>query len=289
MGTSATVGIQRQDLKKHGLVSASTAERGGRIETINRMMQQPRLIHLVAHRGNARDFPENTLPALRSAIDLGVRFLEFDVQLSTDGVPMVIHDHELVRTAGIAGCVHDLTAAELTQISVGEPARFGERFADVHIATLADTVKLLEARPQLTLFVEVKRASLHRFGHEQVMHRVGEVLRPYRAQCVVISFDLAAVHLARRTGAFKIGWVLPQYDEHARLKFEAVKPEFLFCDHEKLPGDNSRLWRGPWRWALYEIETPELALALAERGADFVETMAVQPMIEGFRALTRNG
>lgn len=251
------------------------------------MTQPPRLIHLVAHRGNARDFPENTLAALRSAVDLGVRFLEFDIQLSIDGVPMVIHDHELMRTAGIPGSVHDMTCAELQQISVGEPARFGERFADVRLSTLADAVKLLESRPQLTLFAEVKRASLNRFGHEQVMHRVCEVLKPYRSQCVVISFDLPAVHFARQTGAFKIGWVLPQYDEHARLKFEAVKPEFLFCDHEKLPAGAGRLWRGPWRWALYEVETPELAVALAERGADFVETMAVRPMIEGFKALTR--
>jgi glycerophosphoryl diester phosphodiesterase len=250
-------------------------------------MQPPRIIHLVAHRGNAREFPENTLPALTSAIELGVRFLEFDVQLSTDGVPMVIHDHELARTAGVAGCVHDMTAAELAQIPVGEPARFGDRFAAVRMPTLVQAMQLLVARPELTLFVEVKRASLNRFGHEQVMHRVCEVLRPWRAQCVVISFDLPAVHLARQSGAFNIGWVLPQYDEHARLKFEAVKPEFLFCDHEKLPAGNARLWRGPWRWALYEVETPELALSLAERGADFVETMAVRPMIEGFRALTR--
>ena len=46
----------------------------------------PRFVHLVAHRGNARDFPENTLPALQSAIDLGVRFLEFDIQLSAGTV-----------------------------------------------------------------------------------------------------------------------------------------------------------------------------------------------------------
>ncbi|MGH7485226.1 MAG: glycerophosphodiester phosphodiesterase family protein, partial [bacterium] len=61
------------------------------------MTQPPRLIHLVAHRGNARDFPENTIPALMSAVELGVRFLELDIQLSIDGVPMVIHDHELLR------------------------------------------------------------------------------------------------------------------------------------------------------------------------------------------------
>ncbi len=287
MGTRATVGIQRQEIENHALAPDCRATLGRTAEIRTRMTQPARLIHLVAHRGNAREFPENTLPALQSAIDLGVRFLEFDVQLSADGVPIVIHDHELMRTAGVAGCVLDMTAAELRQIPVGEPARFGERFASVRIATLAETVRLLDSRPQLTLFVEVKRASLNRFGHEQVMHRVCEVLKPHRAQCVVISFDLPAVHLARQTGGFKVGWVLPNYDEHARLKFEAVKPEFLFCDHEKLPAGTAKLWRGPWRWALYEVETPELALALAERGADFVETMAVSPMIEGFKAMTR--
>jgi len=57
---------------------------------------------------------------------------------------------------------------------------------------------------------------------------------------------------------------------------------------EKLPAGNGRCGAGRWRWALYEVETPELAVALAERGADFVETMAVSPMIEGFKALARN-
>ena len=37
--------------------------------------------HLIAHRGNARDYPENTLPAFASALGLGVRFLELDVHL----------------------------------------------------------------------------------------------------------------------------------------------------------------------------------------------------------------
>ena len=46
-----------------------------------------------------------------------------------------------------------------------------------------------------------------------------------------------------------------------------------------------RLWLGPWRWAIYEVETLEVALSLAERGADFIETMAVAPMIQAFRDL----
>ena len=244
-----------------------------------------RLTHLIAHRGNARDFPENTLPALQSAVDLGVRFIEFDVQLSADQVPVVIHDHELARTAGIPGCVFDLAAAELARTEVNEPERFGGRHRGTCIPLLSEAVDFVAARHEITAFVEIKRASLRRFGHEIVVTKVLEALRPVRSRCVVISFDLPAVHMARQRDGQAIGWVLSECDGHARLKYEALKPEFLFCDHEKLPADGQRLWRGPWRWAIYEVDTPELALSLAERGADFIETMAVAPMIQAFHEL----
>src|SRR5688572_18892435 len=107
------------------------------------------MIELVAHRGNARDFPENTLPAIRSAIELGARFVEFDVQLSADAVPMVIHDHELQRTAGVPGSVFDYSAAELSQIEVNERGRLGERYSAVRLPRLDDVVDLLLQHPQV--------------------------------------------------------------------------------------------------------------------------------------------
>ena len=249
-------------------------------------MSHAGLIHLVAHRGNARDYPENTLPAFASALSMGLRCLELDVHLSADGVPMVIHDHELQRTAGVPGCVFDLTARQLAQIDAHEPQRFGERFRGTRIPLLADVLALLDGRPDVTLFVEIKQASLARFGHEQVVERLLQELHEARAQCVVISFDLAAVFRARQIGGLAIGWVLEQYDAHSRLKYEAVQPEFLFCDVDKLP-DDGPLWRGPWRWAIYEIESLEVALSLAERGAHYIETMAVHALSEALRAARR--
>jgi len=243
------------------------------------------LIHLVAHRGNAREFPENTIPAFNSALALGLRFLELDVHISADGVPMVIHDHELIRTTGRPGCVFDLRARELVQIDAGEPERFGERFRGTCIPRLTDVLALLERRPEVTLFVEIKRASLTRFGYDQVVARVVNALKPARSQCVVISFDLAAVHRVRQIGGIAIGWVLSDYDAHTRLKYEALQPEYLFVDHEMLPAGGAALWRGPWRWAVYEVETLAMAQALAARGADYIETMAVRELSEALRGL----
>jgi glycerophosphoryl diester phosphodiesterase len=238
----------------------------------------------VAHRGNAAEFPENTLPAFVSALELGVRFLELDVQLSRDGVPIVTHDHLLARTTGLPGSVFDHDASELATVEAAESQRFGTRFAGTRLALLRDVLQLLAGRPEITLFIEIKRASLAQFGHDHVVSQVLEVIRPWRAQCVVISFDLGAIHRARRLGDAPIGWVLDSADDHSRLKYEALQPQFLFCDHLKLP-PAGRLWQGPWRWVIYEVANLPLALSLAERGADYVETMAVREMSAALRGL----
>lgn len=246
-------------------------------------LNQPGPIHLIAHRGNARDCPENTIPAFASALSLGLRHLELDVHLSSDGVPVVIHDHQLRRTTGRGGSVFDLSAQQLLQIDAHEPQRFGERFRGTRIPLLQDVLALLEGRPEVTLFVEIKRASLGHFGHEQVVGRVLDVLYPARSQSVVISFDLAAIYRARQLGGVPVGWVIADYDAHTRLKYEALQPEFLFCDHHRLPA-RGMLWRGPWRWAIYEVDTLALAMSLAARGVHYIETMAVCPMVEALQA-----
>ena len=240
-------------------------------------MSTARPIQLVAHRGNAGEYPENTLPAFESALDLGLKFLELDVQLSADGVPMVIHDPRLERTAGVAASVFDLRSSELMRIEAGESQRFGDKYRGTTIPRLQDVLTLLTSRPDVTLFVEIKKESLVRFGNDQVVARVLQAIKPVRQQCVVISYDLPAIFRARQIGDAAIGWVLNQYDAHSRLKYEALQPEFLFADHESLPPTGA-LWRGSWRWVIFEVVSLALAQSLAARGAYHIETMAVREM-----------
>jgi glycerophosphoryl diester phosphodiesterase len=150
---------------------------------------------------------------------------------------------------------------------------------------LSQAVSLLESHPSATAFVELKRASLRAFGQEAFVRKVLDVLKPVARQCVLISFDLAAVHHVRQSSAFRIGWVLSEYTNLAALKCEALAPDFLFCDHQLLTDNTSRLWLGPWSWAIYEVTTPRLALQLAARGAKLIETMAVRQMLREFRNL----
>jgi len=74
---------------------------------------------VIGHRGSSAVAPENTIAAFRRALRDGADGFEFDVRLSRDGVPMVIHDATLERTAQISGRVSDFTSAKLKQTDVG--------------------------------------------------------------------------------------------------------------------------------------------------------------------------
>lgn len=241
------------------------------------------LPEIVAHRGNAADYPENSLPALRSALDLGISWVEFDVQLTSDLVPVLLHDETLVRTAGIEKSILDMSSRELEELRANESARFEGRYTDVGIPTLTQAIDVLRAFPDARAFVELKRSSLRRFGHETVIARVHEALGDVADRCVLISFDLPAIHYARHTFSAEIGWVLSSYDSVTSLKCEALTPDYLFCDQLLLPADRSRLWRGPWRWVIYEVASLTMAMELATRGATMIETMRVRELLRAIR------
>ena len=224
-------------------------------------MSRPRLI---AHRGYASRFPENSLQALAAAHDAGARYLEIDVQLGRDGVPIVIHDTKLGRTTGRAGTVFERTAAELQAIGVPALTRAAEAIA---------------AWPEVHAFVEIKRESLEGFGVAPTVSAVLDAMRPIAKRAAVISFDRAAIEQARDDGGFSIGWVLDRYDAATIRDAETIAPDYLFVDKRKLPVTAARLPEGVWEWAVYEVTDPEEALALAARGVRFVETMAIGELI----------
>ena len=74
---------------------------------------------IAAHRGFAARAPENTMAAFRQAAEFGCLWIETDVQLSADGVPVLIHDETVNRTTNGSGKVTDLTLRELRALDAG--------------------------------------------------------------------------------------------------------------------------------------------------------------------------
>lgn len=234
---------------------------------------------IVAHRGDAERFPENTLPALAAALDYGLGWVEFDVQLSADLVPWVVHDAQLERTTGLPGVLLNLDSQTLDRIEACEPARFGERHRGTALPRLSAVAELLGRHPRARAFVELKRASLFHHGHEACLTRVLQELQPIASQSILISFDADACRMARDMGGLPVGWVFDGAPAEHLAIAEALQPEYLFCDQQALlPGE--MLPPGPWRWAAYEVTTAAEARSLHARGVALVESMAPRRLAE---------
>lgn len=104
---------------------------------------------LIAHRGFSSQAPENTFAAFDLAIDSGFAAIELDVQLTADGIPVVLHDGELQRVAGgrQIGSIDRLAAAEAASIDVG--SHFRSAFAGERIPRLDDVLRRYCGRAHL--------------------------------------------------------------------------------------------------------------------------------------------
>jgi glycerophosphoryl diester phosphodiesterase len=115
-------------------------------------IRDERTISIHAHRGVSINAPENSLAAARAAIDAGADYIETDVQLSKDGVLVIVHDSDFSRLGGVARKVWDLTYDEIRAIPIG--GRSAPEFRGEITPTL--DALLTEARGRIKLNIELK-------------------------------------------------------------------------------------------------------------------------------------
>lgn len=230
---------------------------------------------LVAHRGYMEKFPENSLSAIRAALEAGACMVEFDLQMDAKGRLILLHDDNFKRTAGTSLSVFE--QQDYSQISVHEPDRLGELFRPEPVPGLEQVMELLLRYPESTAFVEVKEESLQQWGLEKVMDRVLSGIEQAGRQCVIISDSLDALLYANAHSDTKIGWVIHRYDEHHRERAYKHMPEYMICNYRRI---NSGLWQGDWQWMLYDISDPGLAMKWASRGAALIETRDIGAMLQ---------
>lgn len=115
---------------------------------------------IIGHRGASAHAPENTLCAFDRAFEAGADGIEFDVRLARDGVPVVIHDATLKRTALRDERVASLTSVELNRVDAGtwfnlrRPERARAEYAKAFVPTLSQVLDLYGA--SATLYLEMK-------------------------------------------------------------------------------------------------------------------------------------
>jgi len=170
----------------------------------------PGKVKVIAHRGCGAAEPENTLRAIRRAMELGVDGVEIDVHACRSGEIVVIHDPTVDRTTNGTGSVVKLTLAQLREFDAGK----GEL-----IPTLQEVLELVSGR-SLLLNIEVKVPGIerqvleliHRYGAEQQI-LISSFLHPVLAEIHRLDRDIAIgllyshpelgdpIEIARRLGA----------------------------------------------------------------------------------------
>jgi glycerophosphoryl diester phosphodiesterase len=188
------------------------------------------VIQGLAHRGDPRKFPENTLASFRAALDLSYGYLELDINMTKDGIPVVIHDTTINRTTNGSGLVKDYTWEDLQQFDAGK----GER-----IPHLRDVLQL--AKDRAIVDIELKQSGDMYPGMERA---VWEAIQQsgMEDQVFVSSFDHYAIMRMRELApAIELGLVIygatPSVFplmEQLKAKYVAVKYIYLTEDYVRL-------------------------------------------------------
>lgn len=228
------------------------------------------------HRGYRARYPENTLVSYLNAMKLGVDAIEFDVWLSKDGVPVIMHDSNLMRITGVNDDIRNRTLAELKMLDAG--SHKGPEFAGEQIPTLREALELMHAtRPNdLRLGVEIKDF------REDTVDKTVELLKKfnYFDTCWFYAFNgriikyIKTVFQGRTMGYpdFQMGEFEPDtysYYDELGLNMNLVRSElFPFYAAKGLP------------MHLYCADTEEDAKLCIDKGASLITANDPVPLMK---------
>jgi glycerophosphoryl diester phosphodiesterase len=139
----------------------------------------------MAHRGWSGKAPENTMAAVKMALDApNVNTIEIDIQLSKDGVPILFHDFTLERTTNGYGLVHEHNFEQLLQLDAG--SWFSAKYSNEKIPTLEEV--LVEVKNRCKLNIELKTAANL---HPYIERKVVDLIQQYgmESSVMITSFE----------------------------------------------------------------------------------------------------
>jgi glycerophosphoryl diester phosphodiesterase len=221
-------------------------------------------VGVTAHRGHARAAPENTLSAIRKAIESGADYAEVDTQITADGVVVLLHDRDLMRVAGDSRRLGDLPYDEVRQLDVGR--WFAPDFAGERVPTLVEVIRL--ARGRIRLNVELKL-----FGPDRrLAEAVAGIVRDehFESECLVTSFEYDALEeVKRRVPGVRTGLIVAHaLGDISRLDVDVFN---VRADHlsDDLIREAHRRGRQVHVWT---VNDPRDMIRFMKRGVDSILT-----------------
>ena len=166
-------------------------------------------VFITAHRGASGLAPENTISAMLKAIELGADYSELDVQETSDGVIILLHDSSLKRTAGLEKNIWEMDYASLDSLDVG--SWLAPEFKGEAIPTLESVIDTVYGKMKLNIELKIN-------GHEkQLVERTVKILekKNFISQCIVTSFDFKSIDKVRSLNKdIKVGYIFSKMPEN---------------------------------------------------------------------------
>ena len=238
-----------------------------------------RLPRIVGHRGAAATAPENTLEGFRAAAAEGAGWVEFDVRLSSDGVPVVIHDATLERTAGVDVQIHRTPVSEIRRLSRRHPT-----------PTLAETLACL-SELGLGANVEIKAVRARRAIVDAVAETIAALDGARSVPVLISSFSLAILeNVARLAGHLPRGVLLSRGKSDAVGLARRLGCVSIHEDHRHLTPRRVADWKSAGYIVVsYTVNEPERARLLLDWGVDSIITDAPRKLAEAVDGEHENG
>jgi glycerophosphoryl diester phosphodiesterase len=170
----------------------------GGIRAMNDPESEIDVPRVISHRGAAGHAPENTLAGIRKAAALGARWVEFDVKLTRDSVPVLLHDPRLNRTTNARGILSRMDLAQIRGVDAG--SWYSAEFAGECIPTLAEAIALtrslglganIEIKATRGRHAETAARSMTLIADAWADNPDGAMVSSFSAESLAVARDLA--------------------------------------------------------------------------------------------------
>ncbi|MFW9949394.1 MAG: glycerophosphodiester phosphodiesterase, partial [Candidatus Thorarchaeota archaeon] len=196
----------------------------------------------ISHKGAGEYAPENTVKAIRKAIDFEADFVEFDIHITKDNKIVLIHDANTYKTTGVHGIIKNMTLQEIQKLDAGD----GEK-----IPTLDEVI--LVTKNKINLQIEIKAEHLIN-SLVKLLHQENLI-----ESSIISSFSITElIKLKKKEPKLKIGYLLPEGMKSkefvkrnilkaAKNHFYAIHPHFSIINKEIIDySKNNKLMVNVW-------------------------------------------
>ncbi len=217
-------------------------------------------VAVTAHRGSSKAAPENTMAAIKKAIEDGADWVEIDIQETAAGEVVVFHDSDFMKLAGVNLKIWDATMADLKEIDIG--SWFAPRFADQRVPTLADVLN--ECKGKVGVNIELKY-----YGHDQQLEQRAVAIVESHGMASEVVFMSLKIDAVKKMKAMRPRWTVGLLMSVAAGNLKKVDADFLavnanFADRSFIHAAHAR-GRQVHVWTVNDAPTMSTMIG---RGAD---------------------